>query len=121
MFSDRGIANLGHSARRATGGILYGERRGGGFRPQSIVTHPPWKASIAYGKGIGRHIRPIGLIGLIGAIRPPNPPSLTPFRAPSYNPGSPSPRGEALVPVQMELRRIIISEIHEQQVIALKE
>jgi bifunctional DNase/RNase len=30
-------------------------------------------------------------------------------------------RGEADVPVQMELKRIIISEIHEQQVIALKE
>src|SRR5213082_3788417 len=30
-------------------------------------------------------------------------------------------RSEAAVPVQMELKRIIISEMHEQQVIALKE
>src|SRR5262249_56408913 len=32
-----------------------------------------------------------------------------------------SPEREADVPVQMELKRIIISEIHEQQVITLKE
>src|SRR5947199_7192762 len=30
-------------------------------------------------------------------------------------------RSEAAVPVQMELKRIIISEIHEQQVILLRE
>src|SRR6516165_2077466 len=32
-----------------------------------------------------------------------------------------SRESEAVVPVQMELKRIIISEIHEQQVITLKE
>src|SRR5208282_5677313 len=32
-----------------------------------------------------------------------------------------SPEREAVVPVHMELKRIIISEIHEQQVIMLKE
>ena len=34
---------------------------------------------------------------------------------------SPSDESEAAVPVQMELKRIIISEIHEQQVVMLKE
>jgi uncharacterized protein len=65
------------------------------------------------------------------------PPSLTGFAASIYNLNSerqPSPhRGaativtcapaesEGLVPVQMELKRIIISEVHDQQVIMLKE
>src|SRR5204862_3980553 len=35
--------------------------------------------------------------------------------------GEPGRESEATVPVQMELKRIIISEIHEQQVIHLKE
>src|SRR3954465_11466798 len=35
--------------------------------------------------------------------------------------GPPPAEREAVVPVQMELRRIIISEIHEQQVIMLRE
>src|SRR5581483_11922744 len=35
--------------------------------------------------------------------------------------GGQGPEREAAVPVQMELKRIIISEIHEQQIIVLKE
>jgi bifunctional DNase/RNase len=51
--------------------------------------------------------------------------SLTRFRASLYNVGIRSSvltdEREALVPVHMELKRIIISEIHEQQVVMLKE
>src|SRR6266498_1138202 len=36
-------------------------------------------------------------------------------------PSAPTDESEAAVPVHMELKRIIISEIHEQQVIMLKE
>ena len=43
----------------------------------------------------------------------------------SNRPVAPAPgsdgESEALVPVQMELKRIIISEVHDQQVIMLKE
>src|SRR5262245_35341119 len=42
--------------------------------------------------------------------RRPGPPGARPLR-----------ESEALVPVQMDLKRIIISEVHEQQVILLKE
>ena len=52
--------------------------------------------------------------------------SLTLFPRTLYNasrmpPARPSAEREAAVPVQMELKRIIISEVHEQQVIMLKE
>jgi bifunctional DNase/RNase len=52
--------------------------------------------------------------------------SLTVFVHPLYNARSstadkPIRESEAAVPVHMELRRIIISEIHEQQVIMLRE
>src|SRR4051812_29900748 len=38
-----------------------------------------------------------------------------------HRPGSNAAAQEAAVPVQMELKRIIISEIHEQQMILLRE
>src|SRR5579885_3404661 len=50
-----------------------------------------------------------------------------PLRPDAAGGGLPASRGrlpgerEAAVPVQMELKRIIISEVHDQQVIALKE
>src|SRR6201987_2430270 len=41
--------------------------------------------------------------------------------AAAHRRGPPSGEREAAVPVQMELKRIIISEVHEQQVILLRE
>src|SRR5881409_2312455 len=47
--------------------------------------------------------------------------SLTPFAEAFYNERRLLAESEAVVPVHMELKRIIISEVHDQQVIMLKE
>ena len=53
---------------------------------------------------------------------PPNQPQCGPAAGPPAHGGRSGPaESEAVVPVQMELKRIIISEVHDQQVIMLKE